>query len=54
MNPVEKYAFDAAKEIVIAKMESSSESSDKTGGKNTADFFEEIYTRLLALIESKN
>lgn len=54
MNPVEKYAFDTAKEIVIAKMTSSTTSADKGGGKNVADFFEEIYNRLLALSNSKN
>lgn len=54
MNPVEKYAFDAAKEIVIAKMTSSTTSADKAGGKNVADFFEEIYNRLLALSNNKN
>lgn len=54
MDPVKKYAFDAAKEIVIAKMTSSTTSADKNGGKNVADFFEEIYTRLLALSNSKN
>ena len=54
MNPVEKYAFDAAKEIVIAKMTSSATSADKAGGKNVADFFEEIYSRLLVLSDSKN
>jgi hypothetical protein len=54
LNSVEKYAFDTAKEIVIAKMTSSTTSSDKAGGKNVADFFEEIYDRLLTLSNSKN
>ena len=54
MNPVEKIAFDTAKEIVIAKMSNSTTSADKNGGKNVADFFEEIYNRLLALSNGKS
>lgn len=54
MDPIKRYALDIAKEIVIAKMTSSTTSSDKAGGKNVADFFEEIYDRLLTLSNSKN
>lgn len=52
MDPIKRYALDIAKEIVIAKMESSAVKANKDGGKDVADFFEEIYNRVLALSES--
>ena len=42
-----------AKEIVIAKMENSAVRANKDGGKDVADFFEEIYARVLALSKSE-
>ena len=54
MSPIDRYAFDVTKKIVVAKMENSTVRSDKDGGKAVADFFEEIYLRVSSLIKSEN
>ena len=53
MNPLNQFALTTAKEIVIAKMENSAVRANKDGGKDVADFFEEIYARVLALSKSE-
>lgn len=51
MQPDKRLAFDAAKEIVIAKMGNSSIHADENSGKEVADFFEQIYSRLLTITQ---
>lgn len=53
MDQTQRFALETARDIVIAEMSNSSMRADKEGGKNTADFFEEIYTRVLAIAQSK-
>lgn len=53
MNPLNQFVLTTAKEIVIAKMGNSAVRANKDGGKDIADFFEEIYTRVLALSKSE-
>ena len=45
----ERYAIDAAKEIVIAKMSNSSLVANKENGENVAEFFESIYKKIVEL-----
>lgn len=54
MEPNKKIALDIAKEIVVARMENCNIRADKDGGKSVADFFEEIYTRILTISRSEN
>lgn len=49
MGPINQFAITAAKEIVVAKMTSSTVKADKESGKDAADFFEEVYSRILSL-----
>lgn len=49
-----KYALDAAKEITVAKMENSTISPSKNSGKVVADFYEELFRKILELaVEEK-
>lgn len=45
----ERIAFDATKEIVIAKMTNTTLAPCKNGGKDVGDFFQEIYDKLLEI-----
>lgn len=54
MDPIKRYALDTTKEIVAAKMASSTTRASKEGGEQIADFFEEIYKRVLALSNQEN
>ena len=45
----ERYALDAAKEIVIAKMSSSEIRVSKETGENVADFYEASYRKIAEL-----
>ena len=54
MDPIERYALDTAKEIVVAKMANATIHASKDSGTQVADFFEEIYKRVLALSKSKS
>lgn len=47
MEPAKRIALDITKDIVIAKMSNSTLSVNADGGKNLADFFEEVYGRVL-------
>lgn len=49
MTRSERYAIDAAKEIVIAKMSNSSLVANKENGENVAEFFESIYKKMVEL-----
>ena len=53
MNPLNQFALTTEKEIVVAKMENPAVRANKDGGKDVADFFEEIYNRVLALSKSE-
>lgn len=44
-----KYALDAAKEITAARMENTNMAPTKDGGKAVADFYEEIFRKVLSL-----
>lgn len=44
-------AFEAAKEITIAKLESSDVAAFDDSGENAADFFEAVYKRLVKIAE---
>lgn len=50
MSPLEKMAFESAKEIVVARMANTTVSPNKDGGKWVADFFEEVYNRLAEIV----
>lgn len=54
MDPIKRYALDIAKEIIVAKMLNSTIHPNKENGVQVADFFEEIYKRVLALSKSEN
>ena len=54
MDPIKRYALDIAKEIVVAKMSNSTIHPNKENGVQVADFFEEIYKRVLDLSKSEN
>jgi len=45
------WVLNTTKEIVVAKMTSSAVSTNKAGGKSVADFVEEIYNKLVELVE---
>lgn len=45
----ERIAFEATKEIVIAKMTSSSISPSTDGGEKVGDFFKGIYDKILEI-----
>ena len=42
-------AFEYAKEITVAKMTNSTMTANESGGKCVADFFEEIFNKLVEL-----
>lgn len=44
-----RYALDAAKEITIAKMGNSETRANKEGGKSVAEFYEEVFKKILEL-----
>lgn len=48
----EKWALDAAKEIVIAKVANSSALEHEASGKATGEYFEQIYKKLLDVANS--
>lgn len=52
MTGCQKYALDAAKEITIAKLNSSDMAPTENNGKNVANFFEAVYKKVLELAES--
>lgn len=54
MNPNKRIALDIAKEIVVARMENCSVRTDESGGKAVADFFEEVYKRVLTITQDEN
>lgn len=54
MDPIKRYALDTAKEIVVAKMANATIHASKDSGTQVADFFEEIYKRVLALSKSES
>lgn len=54
MDSNKKIALDIAKEITIAKMENSTIRVDEVGGTAAADFFDEIYKRVLTIVQSEN
>lgn len=54
MDPIKRYALDIAKEIIVAKMSNSTIHPNKENGVQVADFFEEIYKRVLALSKLSN
>lgn len=41
-----KYALDAAKEITVAKLSNSNVAATKDGGKNVAEFYQEIFEKI--------
>lgn len=45
------YIIERVKEITIAKMSSSNTSADATSGKDTADFMQAVYDKLVELYE---
>lgn len=50
MNRMERIAFDTAKEIVVAKMATTSPTTNRETGKAVGEYFEEIYKKLLEII----
>lgn len=48
----ERTAFEAAKEIVIAKMTNTTIPPCEDSGKNVGEFFQEIYDKLLEIAKS--
>lgn len=54
MDAMQRLALDTAKEIVVAKMSNSTIRTDADGGKAAADFFEEIYNRVLSIAKNEN
>ena len=46
---VQKFALNAAKEIVIAHIGDPSATSDDSDAQKTADFYEAVYRRVLSL-----
>lgn len=49
MDHAMRYALDAAKEITIAKMGNSETRANKEGGKSVAEFYEEVFKKILEL-----
>lgn len=49
MTHSERYALDAAKEIVIARMSNTSLHINKEGGESVAEFYEAIYRKIAEL-----
>ncbi len=49
MDPINKTAFDAAKEIAISCLSGTTLRIDKENGEAVADFFEAIYNRALKI-----
>ena len=49
MNRIENKAFEYAKEIVVAGVQSQPVAPCKENGEAVADYFEEIYKRLLTI-----
>lgn len=48
----QKTAFEAAKEIVVARVTNAQHSTNKESGKNVAEYFESIYNKLLEIATS--
>ncbi len=48
----EKLAFDATKEIVIAKMTNTTLPPCEDSGSNVGDFFKEIYNKILEIAKT--
>jgi len=46
MNHSKSVAFEATKEMVIARMQNTNLPVNKDGGENVADFFETIYNKV--------
>lgn len=51
MNHMERYALDATKEIVIARMSNANLSANKAGGEAVADFFAAIYSGIKKIVD---
>lgn len=51
MNPDERLVFEAAKEIVIARMANSAVHLNADGGESVGEFFNAIYLKLLAITQ---
>lgn len=54
MEPSEIRAFEAAKEIVIARMTNSATHSNAEGGERVGEFFKAIYLKLLEITQSSD
>lgn len=54
MNRNERLAFEAAKDIVVARMATISVPVNKEDGKATGEFFEEVYKKLLEILPAEN
>lgn len=53
MNDAEKYIFECAKEIVVAKVASGTNvRADKDGGEAIGEFFEAIYNKIKQLADN--
>lgn len=49
MTSVQKYALDAAKEITIAQVSSNNFPANSPNGEAAAEFFEQVYNKVLSL-----
>lgn len=52
MNAVDKYIFECAKEIVVAKLNGGTNiRPDKEGGEAVGEFFEAVYNKIKELAD---
>lgn len=49
MTNVQKYALDAAKEIVVSKVSSNTATTNGTYGRGVAEFYETVYKKIYEL-----
>lgn len=54
MDSITRFAMDIAKEVVVAKMGNSTVRANKESSCDVADFYEEIYNRILSIANHAN